>query len=209
MTLTIYKTIDHFTPQLNGLIEDFDIWLKDTAGVVYTDPNFQFIKPALNTSIKIDIPQTVSLPDNPIGNYLSLVETAENGEKHTTYYFIVGSRWAAQSTVYLDLQMDTLNTFPGILNDIDDKTTIIRQHRDRFFKTDRLVRGQTALLTNIINDIPEPIGDCPKYLDEKYLLIYIAILNKNIERKEIRNYLSEDNLVLIRKNNPLYMFDEI
>lgn len=167
MILTIYKTIDRFTPQLNGLIEDFDIWLRDTAGVVYTDRNFQFIKPALNTSIKIDIPQTVSLPDNPIGNYLSLVETGENGEKHTTYYFIVGSRWAAQSTVYLDLQMDTLNTFPGILNDIDDKTTIIRQHKDRFFKTDRLVRGQTALLTNIINDIPEPIGDCPKYLDEK------------------------------------------
>lgn len=167
MILTIYKTIDHFTPQLNGLIEDFDIWLRDTAGVVYTDQNFQFIKPALTTSIKIDVPQTVSLPDNPIGNYLSLVENGENGEKYTTYYFIVGSRWAAQSTVYLDLQMDTLNTFPGILNDIDDKTTIIRQHRDRFFKTDRLVRGQTALLTNIINDIPEPIGDCPKYLDEK------------------------------------------
>ena len=179
MTLTIYKTIDHFTPQLNGLIEDFDIWLRDTAGVVYTDENFQYIKPALNTSIKIDASQLVAMPGNPIGNYLSLLEIGDNGEKHITYYFIVGSRWAAQNTVYLDLQMDTLNTFPGILNDINDKTTITRQHRDRFFKTDRLIRGQTALLTNIINDIPEPIGDCPKYLDEKVAIEGDSNVNVN------------------------------
>ena len=70
----------------------------------------------------------------------------------------------------------------------------------------------TKIINNSVSNILEDENidfNNPKYLNEKYLLIYIAILNKNIERKEIRNYLSEDNLVLIRKNNPLYMFDEI
>lgn len=61
--------------------------------------------------------------------------------------------------------MDTLNTFPDILNDIDEKTTVKRQHKDRFAKTDRLVKGQLTTLINLIDDQPEPVGDCPKYLE--------------------------------------------
>ena len=76
------------------------------------------------------------------------------------------------------------------------------------FDDDKDAKILNNSVSNILEDENIDFND-PKYLDEKYLLIYIAILNKNIERKEIRNYLSEDNLVLIRKNNPLYMFDEI
>ena len=76
------------------------------------------------------------------------------------------------------------------------------------FDNDKDAKIVNNSVLNILEDENINFND-PKYLDEKYLLIYIAILNKNIERKEIRNYLSEDNLVLIRKNNPLYMFDEI
>ena len=76
------------------------------------------------------------------------------------------------------------------------------------FDNDKDAKIVNNSVLNILEDENINFND-PKYLDEKYLLIYIAILNKNFERKEIRNYLSEDNLVLIRKNNPLYMFDEI
>ena len=76
------------------------------------------------------------------------------------------------------------------------------------FDNDKDAKIVNNSVLNILEDENINFND-PKYLDEKYLLIYIAILNKNLERKEIRNYLSEDNLVLIRKNNPLYMFDEI
>lgn len=92
MILTIYKTLDRFTPDLNALIEDFDSWLIKNAEVTYTDDNFQYIKPALNVSIKISADQLSLMPNQAIGNYVRFIEAGNNGEKHTTYYFITGSR---------------------------------------------------------------------------------------------------------------------
>lgn len=93
--------------------------------------NFQYVKQALNISIKIDKNQdalNMGL-DSADLNYIKI----QNDGANPCYYFIVNKIWKSENTIELILQMDSLNTY--LFNDdyvINEKTLVKREHKDRF-----------------------------------------------------------------------------
>lgn len=94
---------------------------------------FQYMKHALNTSIKINKSQE----DLMMGynskdlNYCKI----QNGTENPCYYFIIGKKWVSENTIQLDLHMDTLNTFTFNSDYIINKKTLVkREHKDRWKK---------------------------------------------------------------------------
>lgn len=150
--LKIYKT--QLTPARNALLDNIEDYLykienqpayytgSDT--LTYTDNNFQYIKPDLDITIKINVPKDNNNLFDSIGNYVRIEQeqgieedSDDSSDDHVSiwYYFIIGSRWIAQSTLELSLSLDTINTFGDFLLDEDswsDKTDIIREHQARF-----------------------------------------------------------------------------
>lgn len=90
--------------------------------------NFQYVRHGLKITIKINKSQSsLEFLNDNLYNYCSI----DNGS--LAYYFIMKPRQIASETIELDLEMDTINTFkPGVAFTILDKTTINRQHKDRF-----------------------------------------------------------------------------
>lgn len=133
----------------------------------YYDVNFQFIKPALDITIKIDVSKNAAFNNLTyncnVGNYVRIIqkngatsvgpidpETNEyiSSDDHQSpyitklsddvavwYYFIIDQKWVSEKTIELQLSLDTLNTFGYWLLDEynwGDKTSIIREHIDRY-----------------------------------------------------------------------------
>lgn len=95
--------------------------------------NFQYVKQALNLTIKIDMDQSaLNMGNNAQDlNYVKI----RNGNENPCYYFVASKTWRSQNTIELVLEMDTLNTYQyGVDYIIDKKTFIKRMHRDRFTK---------------------------------------------------------------------------
>lgn len=144
-TLKIYKT--QITPARNALLDDIEGYLehierKTSAytgddALTYTESDFQFVKPDLDVNIKIAVAKNNNNLFDSIGNYARIEQSQDDGTRSVWYYFIIGSKWTAKSTLELTLSMDTVNTFSEyILNEDNwsDKTNIIREHKDRFKK---------------------------------------------------------------------------
>lgn len=121
-TIKIYRTV--LTPARNALVDDLDAYLNSTT-LVYQDTTFQYQKLGLDINIKINIDQNV-ISNHNFGNY-AVIE--QDGKKW--YYFIMNTEWKGVSTVNLKLSLDSVNTFRGDLT-FTEKTTIQRQHKDRF-----------------------------------------------------------------------------
>lgn len=147
-SLKIYKT--QLTPARNALLEDIEGYLAAIENkpayyegddeLTYSSNDFQYIKPDLDVSIKIDVSRDNNDVYNSIGNYVRIEqyqgqEEEVQPEKRIWYYFIIGSKWTAQRTLQLQLSLDTINTFGDYLKDTDnwsDKTDIIRQHMPQY-----------------------------------------------------------------------------
>ena len=135
-SLRIYKT--NLDPTRNMVLDNISEYLA-SCQEVYADDNYQLIKPALQQTIKINssmLYNDISLIK--IANFLSITEKATNNagaEAVTYYYFIMNAEWLADGTCRLTIALDTLNTWwNDITNNLNDKTHITRQHRDRFVK---------------------------------------------------------------------------
>ena len=62
------------------------------------------------------------------------------GENRTYYYFITNKVWRGESTIELQLSLDTLNTFKWDEDYlVDKKTLVMREHKDRV----KLMEGST------------------------------------------------------------------
>ena len=94
----------------------------------------QYVKHALELTYKLDLSQS-ELDFNifSVHNYNYLM--AENnygvflgGIK--VYYFIINKKWISNTCIEFSLKMDTINTFKNL--DISAKTTILRQHKNRW-----------------------------------------------------------------------------
>ena len=146
-SLKIYKT--QLTPARNALLDNIEYYLTCCENrpsyytgedcLVYSNSDFQYVKPELDTIIKVDVPLGNNRMYDSIGNYVRIQQRqgidAEVGPWSIWYYFIISSRWTAQRTLELTLSMDTVNTFAAELKNLNnwsDKTSLIRQHRDRF-----------------------------------------------------------------------------
>ena len=135
-SLRIYKT--NLDPTRNMVLDNISEYLA-SCQEVYADDNYQLIKPALQQTIKINssmLYNDISLIK--IANFLSITEKATNNagaEAVTYYYFIMNAEWLADGTCRLTIALDTLNTWwNDITHNLNDKTHITRQHKDRFVK---------------------------------------------------------------------------
>ena len=113
----------------NYAVEGIAVYL---AGLtpVYEDASFQYIRPALNTSIKISLPEGSTIKFTSHGGYVAIDENDE-----TFYYYIMNVRYVAPRTVELELGLDTINTYwKDIKTQLteNDRHLIHRQHKDRF-----------------------------------------------------------------------------
>ena len=183
--IKIYQTV--LTPARNALVDDLEAYLWSLTPTYQTE-SFQYQKFQLDFYVKINRPQNV-ISGHSLGNY---VRFEQDGK--IWYYFIRNTDWKGVNTVELKLSIDSINTFRNDLT-WSDKTTIQREHRDRFYKQ----KGSTTLIRRIDPE-SEQIQSL-KILNESsriqqqgdqlnWYLIY-----------ETRDNLSPDNL-----NNPIYCY---
>ena len=142
----LYKN-DILTPGRNAMYaasetaSGFSTWLSNSLKRTITD--FQYVKHGLNISIKIDANQVIinkDIPDYPY-NYVSITNSDDG---RTFYYFIMDIEWVSQNTVRFILSIDSIATFWDDL-DFNEKTTILREHKDRFYQKDIIDAGATLV----------------------------------------------------------------
>lgn len=141
MSIKIYRT--QLTPAKNALLDNIEDYLNQIEQPIYnytgndemtySSSDFQYIKPDLDISIKINLPITNNNLFDSIGNYIRIEQKqGESGDISIWYYFIIASKWIAQGTLELVCSMDTVNTFHSYINNINNwsnKTTIFREHQ--------------------------------------------------------------------------------
>lgn len=142
MNVTLYQT--SLRPSHNAVYESLEKYLA-TLKPTLSYADFAFIKPALQTSIKIDLTGK-QFGAKEVGNYL----VASDGSG-TWYYFVLGCQWKAKNTLMLNLGLDTLNTYWDDLKDnFSAQTHISRRYKDRFIKSaDSLVAKVDAMAESI------------------------------------------------------------
>ena len=127
-TLTLYRDTK-IIPSRNFVVESIEDYLATiTNKIVKTD--FQFQRFNLEGEIKFDLSQSYQeFKQDYNYNYLSI----KNGDTGVVaYYFIVGKRQIADSTMAFKVVMDTANTFKWNVDFTPTKRTkVIREHKDR------------------------------------------------------------------------------
>ena len=119
----------------NFVVDDIEDYLATLTNTLSFN-DFQYIKHALEITIKIDKDQSyLDFTSANDYNYCSIQNMNANGSspQKTVYYFVYKLEWGASSTIRLHLVMDTINTF-RITTDftISARTTILREHKDRY-----------------------------------------------------------------------------
>lgn len=124
--ITLYQNAE-ILPDRLFIVDSIEEYLATlTSNVI---DKFQYIRHAMRVSIKVDLSQS-NIDFSTTGyNYCKI----QNGDGKIVYYFITNKHQVAKETIAFDLEMDTINTFlPAIDFTINEKTTINRQHKDRF-----------------------------------------------------------------------------
>lgn len=121
----------------NFIVDDIESYLSTLTNTLEFT-NFQYIKHGLNITIKVNKSQDyLDFKATNDYNYCSIVNVSSDGTspQKKVYYFVDSMKWTAESTLSLNLVMDTINTFAlGTDFTISDKTTILREHGDRYKK---------------------------------------------------------------------------
>lgn len=149
--LTTYQT--ELTPQLNARVDNLEDYLNIYAkSIVETTIQYQKLE---NTelAIKIDADQT-AIPNASLGNYAAL---DQDGAGRVFYYFIIDYTWKSAHCVELTLSLDSVNTFADVTT-FSPKTTIVRQHKDRWVEGNKFFEGQTLKLVGRVDKVDEGIG---------------------------------------------------
>ena len=150
-TVRIFKDTK-ITPERNFMVDDIELYLATCNP--YEVTKFQYQKHALLKSIKLDMTQaTQEFDDIYDYNYCAI---QNSNSDRVVYYFITNKNVKSQECVELELRMDTAITFDYENNDytILDKTSISRQHRDRYKGKDIQTVGPIPV--NITTDIEDP-----------------------------------------------------
>lgn len=167
----------------NYAIDDIENYLA-TLTPVYSNVQFQYIRPALSVKIKIGL--DVNDDDDVIqfnnhGGYVKITEpnTTTTSLIETFYYYVMNVRYVAPKTVELELGLDTINTY---LDDIktqlseNDRHLIHRQHKDRFMNTtgSRLIDRYPEEFTPSLmpTSAPTTITNMNDPQDREWYLVY-------------------------------------
>lgn len=147
-----------------------------------TTNNFQYIKHDLFVSIKVAKPQSAIAEIDPAYPY-NYVSIKNSDDDRTFYYFIAGANWKAQMTVELSLAMDTVATYWDQIS-FNDKTTLIREHKDRFVvpSSDIYVN---SVLTRKVDDVDEGVNTT-QIKDQTITILDTALPNSTV-RPRLQN----------------------
>lgn len=179
-SITLYVTNGTIRPQKNMIIENIDQYLSSLS-TKWQIVDFQYQRIELNKKIKI--PASQSYQSYQFYDYLEIYE-----DDRRFYYFILSADQTAKNTITFNLALDTLNTFQGLYS-FDDKTTIHRQHKDRWIDSATpLTKNATNKKATIIDKQAEGFGVLPQRLttrtyindtsdtrlNQKWYLVYTA-----------------------------------
>ncbi|MBO7693621.1 MAG: hypothetical protein J6T10_13460 [Methanobrevibacter sp.] len=205
-TVTLYKV--GFRPEQNPCLDSIASYLGGLSPIL-TINNFQFVKHALDLTIKCEIYQDELA--SPSMNYVSIKNDIDS---RTFYYYVRNVYWRSQNTLLLDLSMDTLNTFKDLIS-FTDNTQIKRMHKDRFIKPTGWVEGAGGDVYRRIDRIYENTPEFTKYKTadsiisgstDKWYLIYCT--NQNVsasdENKAVNCYLVPENDTTITNADNFY-----
>lgn len=118
-----------------------------SGGDVKVFNNCQYIKQGLDAEVKVTLDQTyLDKQWTNMFNYCS-IEMDNGGLDNTYYYFIREKKWISKDAIRLVLRLDVLNTFNGAYS-LTDKSTIQREHKDRFIRRDYHSTNITSSLNN-------------------------------------------------------------
>lgn len=125
MILNCFKT--EFKPEDNGIYDNITDYLD--AKLVFSDFTFKFVKPELETSIKI----TGNFNSYPT-KFFDYVALSEGLNSHVYYYYVTNFKWLSSDTIKVELTMDTLNSFyEEILGNLDTRNSkVSRRLKDRW-----------------------------------------------------------------------------
>lgn len=116
------------------------------------DITLNYIKIAADLYVKIPWNQEILDEQAPHWTYASI---KNEGEGRLYYFYVVGMSWISANTIQLHLSMDTVATYwTDIQGSFTDKTTVSREHRDRFVKKTAKVG---AVLTRNVDEVSEGI----------------------------------------------------
>lgn len=144
-TITIYKT-SRIIPGRNLKIDDLETYLSTISSLSFSD--FQYIRPKLDGTIKVNLGQEYAFWDSFVFDYLKVVNG--NGEK-TQYYFITKVEQKSESTLEMTLHMDVINTFQGAY-EISPNSVIKREFKDRFEMVTTYDTGEYSVKTGTTTD---------------------------------------------------------
>ena len=147
-----------------------------------TTNNFQYIKHDLFVSIKVAKPQSAIAEIDPAYPY-NYVSIKNSDDDRTFYYFIAAANWKAQMTVELSLAMDTVATYWDQIS-FNDKTTLIREHKDRFVvpSSDIYVN---SVLTRKVDNVDEGVNTT-QIKDQTITILDTALPNSTV-RPRLQN----------------------
>lgn len=135
MTSKIILYATDLAPNLNYIIEDINAYLSTKASSTAT--TVRYIEPKLQQTIVLKRTQSI-LATGLEYNYAKVVTDTDSGTQSTQYYFVQSLDWGSRKSVRVNLLLDTLNTLSSsyIERYCDSKTTIIREHQNRWIKKD-------------------------------------------------------------------------
>lgn len=125
-TLIIYKHCKIREEKL-FIVDDISSYLNTLEKETIT--GFQYQRQGMTLRVKLNKTQdTLNFIGTNDFNYASI----QNDSQKVCYYFIKGKKQLADSTIELELAMDTINTFrPSVDFDISARTKVNREHKDR------------------------------------------------------------------------------
>ena len=127
---TLYKSTE-IIREKNKYVEDVEHFLTQASKLEKTG---QYFKHALNKTLKINIDQdTLDFFDDT--NNIDYVSIKNVDDTNPVYYFVNKKRWIAEKTIELELTLDTIQTFTYSNYELSEKTTVLRQHENRFLLT--------------------------------------------------------------------------
>ena len=139
-------------PSQNARYENLEAFLGKGIQSAAFD-RFQYIKPALETYVKIDVEDAWLKKKG--WDYAKVI----NGDGNAYYYFVTRHKWVNDHTLGLTLALDTINTFWDSLR-FTDKTHITRRFKDRF-KIRHL--GSSDYITPVVDKFAEDLTIPPMY----------------------------------------------
>lgn len=146
-SITIYKT--ELTPARNALVDELDNYLSGRESIA--DQEIQYEKIDLDMSVKLALSQHY-LDTQAVGNYAKI----RNGDS-VFYFFVTNYKWLSKNTIQLQLSIDSINTF-RYCAEFSDKTTVIREHRNRFNYAGKLPTSSGTRMTMIVDPVDEGIS---------------------------------------------------